>query len=614
MRSSRPGWWTRLWRGEDPANARVLPVAVGLIAAQLAYRGWVSAHSYWEGDDFQLISQTFGPGGRSVDGLLTGISGHVMPAGLYLSWLLNRISPLDYDLAAIALTLLQALASLGFLRLLLVGFGRRWGIVPPLVVYLATAFTVQSAVWWATGVQALPVQIAFFWAMSYQVSYLRSRRAVHALAATAWVVVGLLFYEKSLLVIGTMAIVTVAYFTRGSTVDRLRTVWRDFRVSLLVNLALGISYLAVYVHFGLSFDPGQATHTPIGPTADVMVLRSWGTGIFGGPLRWAHPDGAPVSFARPSSLIVLLCAVAFILVCREIARSRTASMRALLLPGFFLACDVVLVVAGRSSLIGPVIGYEFRYISELSAVTAAALAFATMPLRRAVEQVRPRRPSVLLDRRRPAAAACLVVALLGTVSTTSYYRYWIDDQPGKAFFTALVADAERLPRGTAVVDTTMPANLLWPLAHPYNTLRVLLRPLDPGFHYATAGTDRLRMLGPDGHLGTLDVTPVHHARTRTDTDCAYRIGNGVRRIKLDGPFLFGGWWVKVGYIATADSSITASAGGLTQETSVSSGLHTLYFKAGDRRFDSIRLGGLIGEATLCTNDVTVGRATVGAPS
>jgi hypothetical protein len=85
-------------------------------------------------------------------------------------------------------------------------------------------------------------------------------------------------------------------------------------------------------------------------------------------------------------------------------------------------------------------------------------------------------------------------------------------------------------------------------------------------------------------------------------------------IPLDGTSLFGDVWVKVGYIATADSSITVSAGGLTQQASVSSGLHTLYFKAGDERFDSIKLGGLIGEATLCTNDVTVGRATVAEPS
>lgn len=594
--------------------ALVLLAALSLVAAQLVYRGWASYESYWEGDDFQLISQTFGPGGRSLHTLLTGISGHVMPGGLYLSWLMNRVAPFDYGLAALTLTLLQAIASLGFVRLLIVSFGRRWGILPPLVVYLATALSVQSAVWWATGVQALPVQIAFFWAMSHQVRYLQSRRPLHAVAATAWVVFGLLFYEKSLLVIGALAIVTVAYFTQGTARDRLGQVWRGYRISLFTNLTLGISYLAVYVSFGLSFDPGQATNYPIGPTADVMVLRSWGTAIFGGPLRWAHTPGAPVSFAAPSSLLVLVCAIASVLLARELVRSRTAALRALLLPAFFLTCDVLLVVASRSTLIGPVIGYEFRYISELSAVTAAALAFAILPVRGAVEQVVVRRPSVLLDRRRPAVVACLVVAVLGTSSTSTYFRNWHGDQPGKAFFGNLVAAAKATPRGTDVVDSPMPANLLWPLAYPYNTLSVLLRPLNPGFHYVTAGTDRVALLGPDGHLDQLGVTPLHRARPRDGTTCAYRVGRAMRTIKLDGPFIFGGWWVRVGYIATADSSITVSAGGLTQHTSVTSGLHTLYFMAGTARFQSIRLGRLIGEATLCTSDVTVGRATVGGPS
>ena len=62
---------------------------------------------------------------------------------------------------------------------------------------------------------------------------------------------------------------------------------------------------------------------------------------------------------------------------------------------------------------------------------------------------------------------------------------------------------------------------------------------------------------------------MQHALPGSDPDCAYRVGHGVRQIKLGGPFLFGGWWVKVGYIATADSSITVSAGGLTQQASVS---------------------------------------------
>ena len=110
----------------------------------------------------------------------------------------------------------------------------------------------------------------------------------------------------------------------------------------------GPSYLALYVHFGLSFDPGQATHTPIGPTADVMVLRSWGTAIFGGPLHWGYPAGGPVSFAaEPSSLLVLVCAVAFVLFCRELLGRAPGVVRALCFPAFFLACDVLCGRRGR---------------------------------------------------------------------------------------------------------------------------------------------------------------------------------------------------------------------------------------------------------------------------
>lgn len=605
----------RWFFGEERDNRWVVPVAIGLVVLQLGYRGWASYGSYWEGDDLLFIVQTYGPGGLSPHSLLTGIAGHVMPGGLYLTWLINRISPYDYGLAATTLTLLQGLASVGFLRMLLVGFGRRWGILPPLVVYLSTAFTVQSAVWWATGVQALPVQIAFSWAMASQLSYLRTRRARSALAALAWVVAGLVFYEKSVLVLGALGVVTFAWFTHGSARERITQVWTSYRVSLLGALVLGVTYLWLYLTFGLNFSPGRATSYPIGPTADVMVLRTWSTTALGGPLQWRHAAGAPVSFAAPSSLVVLVAVVSLVLIAREVARSRTCSLRALLLPGFFLVSDVLLVVASRATLIGPVIGYELRYLSELSAVTAAGLAFAIMPVRGAVEELRVRRPSVLLDGRRVAVVACAGVALLGTASTSQYFRYWHDDQPGKGFFTRLVADAAVVPSGTPVVDSAVPDTLLWPLAYPNNTMSHLLRPFPQQLDYATAGTDRLLYLAPDGHLRPMRVQETQHAVVPTkQRPCPYPVGRGISVIPLQGPLLFGGWWVRVGYIATADSAITVRAGGVTQQTSVASGLHTLYFEAGDLPFHSIRLGGLIGEAKVCTNDVTVGRATVVAPS
>ena len=613
---SRPGTWARLWRGDDPANAWVLPVAVGVIVAQLVLRGWASFGSWWVGDDYVFIARVFGPGGTTLSGVLADFAGHVMPGDFYVTWLMTKAAPFDYAWPATLLLLMQALASLGFLRLLLAGFGRRWGIVPPLVLYAATSFSVESSVWWATGIQALPLQIAFFWSMSCQLTYLRTRHPRSAIMALAWVALGLVFYEKTLLVIGALGIVTVAYYTRGTARERLLQLWRTYRVSLVGAFVLGIGYLVLYVHYGLNFSPTEAARTPIAPTAEVMILRGWGPATVGGPLTWRHDDpAAPISFAQPSTFFVLVSWVLIVLFVRELARSRSRSLRAMLLPGFFLVCDVLLVVASRASMIGPVIGYEYRYITELSAVTATAVAFACLPARGAIEPVTVTRPSPFLDRRRPVVLACSVVAALGIFSTVGYVTTWhrgLREQ--KTYMSNLIGDIRTARPGTAVEDAVLPTSVVLPLVAPNNLLSHVFAPIDQHLDYVTVGTDRVLTLAPDGQLQPLDVTPDQHAVPSADTPCAYHVGHGETTIPLDGTSLFGDVWVKVGYIATADSSINVSAGGLTQQASVSSGLHTLYFKAGDQRFDSIRLGGLIGEATLCTNDVTVGRATVAEPS
>src|SRR4051812_16886276 len=111
--------------------------------------------------------------------------------------------------------------------------------------------------------------------MASQLTYLRTGRTRSALAALVWVLFGLVFYEKSLLVIGALAVLTFAYYTHGTSGQRLRQVWTSYRVSLLGSLALGAAYLTVYVRYGLNFSPASAADVPIGPTADVMVLRSW---------------------------------------------------------------------------------------------------------------------------------------------------------------------------------------------------------------------------------------------------------------------------------------------------------------------------------------------------
>ena len=589
------------------AGRWVVPVACGLIAAQLAYRAWASFGSYWEGDDLGFIERVFAPGGTSLGDLLQPFAGHVMAAGFYLTWLINRAAPYDWTVAACCLTLMQALASLGLLRLLLTAFGRRWGIVPPLVLYLTTAYTVQSAVWWATAIQALPLQISFFWAMSCQVSYLRTRRRSSAVAAMAWVVFGLAFYEKSLLTIGALAIVSIAWFTRGSMTERLRQVWQRYRVSVLGNLVLGVSYLVLYVHGGLNFGPDQAVTVPIGPTADILVLRSWGAAAVGGPVSWRHLSGAPISFAQPPAPLVVAAWTVLGLFVWQSARSRTRSLRALSLPAFYLGCDLLLVVAGRSSVVGPVAGTEYRYLSELSAVNAVAVAFALMPARDAVEPVEVRQPSPWLDRPRPVLLTCLVVAALGLWSTTAYTATWHRDLRSKGYLPHLIADSSHARPGTPVINRPVPDYLRWAFPYPDNTMSHLLVAEKLPVRYVEAATDRVLVPDAEGHLRPADVTRIRSGLVGAGTACVGKTGAGTRTIGLDGPLIPGLWWVKVGYIATGDSAITVEAGGRTQHTSVRPGMHTLYVAAGDRAFDSIRLGGLIGGVHLCTNDVTVGQ-------
>lgn len=592
--------------GADRDNRWVVPVALGLVALQLGYRAWASYGSWWEGDDFVYISSVFAPGGTSPHQVLLSYAGHLLPADFYATWLVNRVAPYSWTLAASLITAMQLLANIGFLRLLLIGFGRRWGIIPPLVLFLVVSFTIQDSVWWATAIQSLPFKISLCWALGSQIRYAQARRPAAAVAACAWVAAGLVFYEKTLLVIGAMGLVTLVYFCHGTFRERATQTWQRYRLAVLLNAVLGVAYLAAYVHFGKSFGPGRATQVPIGPTADVMVLRSWATGVLGGPVRWAHGLGDPVSYARPSSLTALVAWVVLVLVVREVLRSRSGSLRALSLPGYFLACDVVLVSAGRAGTYGALAGTELRYLTELSVATAVGLALATMPLRGAVDPVTVRRPSALLDRRLPATCAMVAVTALATYSTGQYVLNWHHNQPGRTAMTHLLADARSLPAGTQVVDAAMPPGVLLAIAYPDNTVGRLLAPLHPELDFVTAGTDGLLTPAPDGHLRPADVTRVRHAKRGPVHDCGYRIGTGMTRIPLNGPLILGGWWVKIGYLATADSAVTVRAGGVSHVTSIKPGFHTLYFTAGSRKFESVEVGGLVGEARMCTDDVAAG--------
>ena len=180
-------------------------------------------------------------------------------------------------------------------------------------------------------------------------------------------------------------------------------------------------------------------------------------------------------------------------------------------------------------------------------MTAAALAFATMPLAGPSSRSRPRGrascSTVGVRRRSP----CLVVAVLGTgldggllpqlASATSRAR--------RSSPTCSPTAGSCRP-GRPSSTATMPADLLWPLAYPDNTAAaILLRPLDPGFRLRDGGDRPPGAARPrrPPRPARRDPRAPRRCRGRTPT-APTGSGHGVRRIQLDGPFLFGGWWVQ----------------------------------------------------------------------
>ena len=179
-----------------------------MIAAQLGFRGWLLSHAWFQQDDF-IFWQRALSSDLDLEYLFTGHVGHFMPAGFLLGWFNNQIDPVLFALPASEMLAMQAMAGIACLMLLVHMFGPRWGILPPLAIFLFSPISLPAATWWAAGINQLPLLIVFFAGLHTHVSYLRTRRMRYAWWTMAWTAIGLLFTEKTLVMFEVYAIIAL---------------------------------------------------------------------------------------------------------------------------------------------------------------------------------------------------------------------------------------------------------------------------------------------------------------------------------------------------------------------------------------------------------------------
>ncbi|MGB2569190.1 hypothetical protein ACPFP2_12155 [Micromonospora citrea] len=375
------------WARAHPVRA----VAAAMILVSLVWRAQLASRGYLAVDDYMLIARA-AEADLTPGFLLTLYNNHFMPAALLITWLVTRAVGLAYWPYVLILTAAQAVLAVSFARLLRTLVRPGWALLVPLAVFLFSPLTLEATSWWAVGVNMLPMQIAMVLAVSAQVRYVRSGRRRHLVTLGLAVLLGLLFFEKALLVVPLVFLLTTFLFVGGPPVRAVLTTVRRYWPSWLVLTALSLGFLALY---GSRAESSLRRPDSLGEVFSFLWQLLGSTvvpGLLGGPWRWLPAgDGAPVT--APPELGRWIAWVAFLVLVVLTVRLRRVAGRAWLLLASYLTLVTALLAATRlGSIYSDVAGAVPRYVSDVVVVAALCIGVALLGLRPVPDRFAPADP------------------------------------------------------------------------------------------------------------------------------------------------------------------------------------------------------------------------------
>ena len=592
----------------------VVATALALIVAQLAFRAWALSGSWYRFDDANFMSKLMSDG-LSADLLFHGFAGHLMPGAFALTAYNFGLDPYAWAYPAVELLVLQAIANLGALVFLCSAFGKRRGILPPLALFLFSSISLPAFLSWGPGITQLPFLAAIFWGSWAHLNYLRTRRFRWALLTILITLAAIAFGEKAMLLFWPYAVLALGWFATGDILTRLRTILGRYLPGVLLYGVVSIGSVVAYLTLGAgsSKASGSSDANGFALVAQRFLLESWAPGVVGGPLRWKWIEGNSAGWAEPGAVVSVLAVGVLALLTFELARTRSIALRAWWLVGGILVIDIALITAIRAGGVGADIALAYRYLTDTIAVTAMALALATLPLRGAVETLTPTRTSPFLDVPRRVAVATAVVAALGLFSSYSYVQGWHDDDNTRRYIDTVRADLAEVDEPLPMADGPVPEWMVWGASYPYNQVSRVLRPLSDKMAFPRASTDNLYLVDKDGHIRPALVEPERRSVGAVDPTpsldkCNLRVRQTPLQVGLDGGVDGAGWWIRIAYVAAAKDAgrMRVTAGDHSYDVEVEPGFRSLYLRTGEGRFDTIGLQSLTPGSKPCLGGIEVG--------
>ena len=603
---------------------------MALIAVQTVLRGWTCLRGYFYLDDLAFTGRSMDYPLWSLTYLSLPYNNHVMPGAFVWVWLTTHAFPLQWLPVAAVMIGLQLGLSLLIYRLLVELFGRRPAILVPLAVAVLSPISLPAFLWWAAALNQLPQQLAIVAALLFHVRYLRTGRLRLALAGPLVVLTGLLFSEKTLFAVPLLVGLTLAYFTNGGLWARVRQTLRLHTPVWVGYAVVAFPYLAYYVvQVPSPLRPAAAGHD-IADLTTQSLFRATIPGLLGGPWQWTR-IGAVGARADPDAfLVVVSFLVAAVVVASSLVLWRRAGRAWLLLLGYTVL-NLGLLARSRATFIGPVIGTEYRYQTDVAIVAAVALALATIPVagrfgRADVEILTPRPEARLwlseniLSPLRDAAAApaspeevvrltsgtATALLLASAVwSTAAYDPLWVDN-PARAFVTTARAGLATLPPGTVVGNVPVPNDVAWPLLYPYNQTYRVFGPLLASERRLVPGESASQMVVPDSH-GYFRRARVAGptAQEGPTAQCGWLLGPRLVVIPLRATATDAVPVIRIGYTTNRATTITVRVNGHASVVDLSPGAGT-FFLAVTGPMTELEVDPTGDNARVCTDDIAAG--------
>lgn len=475
--------WVRQWVRRLPSRVTRVDVwALAIAMSSLILQLWLVAGGSFYIDDFR--AQTYATDVPYWPFVVESNGTHLSPGARSLDWIQAHYFPLDHGFAVLVTLLVRVLLLAGFWRAARLMFGPRQLLLVPLTVLAFTPALVPPTGWYRQAITAMVCAVAICWCTDQHVRYLRSRRVRNVVGAVAGLALGLSFYEKSLLIVPWLVLLTLLFYSWG---EGFRPGVRSMSAALpaWVGYAL-VSACYLYAYASGPFDSGSGAValTPglILRGLRLNLLEALLPGLMGGPLKWEHPSPY-YGYPNPPTVLVVLAAACFVaLVGGSVVRSPSRALRAWALLAVMYGLSFAVIAVGRMQRIGSAAGLEFRVWTDVVVLLLFCSLLAVLPIR---GRPRARRRSTAGVRSSSAltlATVCVVV--LAVVSTVHYGSEWHRNPSDDYVSTLATQIRDHAGTGLAsVLPTSPPQNVMPGWVEPgydtYDLLAPLHLPMTP---------------------------------------------------------------------------------------------------------------------------------------